>query len=73
MCVGRIHTAENVDMSFACRKSRYLTTLSNAQIGSTHMHNGLSGDTALMLVRLYCENRGLYALLGLNKARGSEL
>lgn len=38
MCVGRIHAAENVNMSFACRKSWYLTTLSNAQTRSTHTH-----------------------------------
>lgn len=39
----------------------------------TYIHHSLSGDTALMVVRLYCDNRELYALLVLNKAGGSEL
>lgn len=39
----------------------------------THTPQALSGDTALLAERLYCENTGLYALLVLNKARGSEL
>lgn len=39
----------------------------------THMYKAVSGDTALMATRVYCENRKLYALLVLNKARGSEL
>lgn len=39
----------------------------------THMYKAVSGDTALMAMRVYCENRKLYALLVLNKARGSEL
>lgn len=39
----------------------------------TVTHKALSGDTALMAARAYCENSELCALLVPNKAAGSEL
>lgn len=60
MCVGRIHAAENVEMSFACRRSRYLITLSNAQTFSTHAqrlvwrHSANAGEAVLWKQRVVC-------------------
>lgn len=64
MCVGRIHVAENVNVSFACRKSLHLITLSNAQTHHTHTrthaqrlvwrHGANAGEAVLWKQRAVC-------------------